>query len=1449
MANITLRGSSASASGWSNTSYVYDASTSTAGTVSVKKSNYSSRGLTVNFDISSITEKIVSATLTVNASASASSRINMYVDVNSSSNIRVINKSLGTSQSNYTADITEYIGNLQHLLLTPYTSSNQNTTFSVYDVKIDIVTGGSTNTSNGISITWLSDKARLDSSSGEFIEDNIEDSNTDNISYPLLLNAGTYTFTAGNNSSSSTYAMVYLYNYSTGDFINSLGDANYQMSFTLTEKTKVVLSCYEASLTECTLTTDDGSVVEESKTEIPLVWNSEICNGKCDTKYISLEKGFYKVLSTESENTSLNVDVLDYDYLILEKNITFDSKSSLNKIAFYLNKDKKVSVRIGSSFDKDLVILESVDGDVILNDYIDMNSSVFNEPLEILTPDDTITNYVTASVDNTGLTNVTSPLFTQMYTAAMRGMKFLMPRGTYLVDELEIPEGLTMHCSEGVIFKRDVAAKEGTGAIGIYKNNITITGRLTVDGQSEIQTIGGELIPNVFLYNANNVYIESIWSYNSYADGVQVAGDGGATLDGYCCNGYIGYIKSWRCGRKNLVLEHMDDFTVRAAILDNTEGNRQFTGGHCLDVEPFNYDCDTGLPISLTIGYIKTIGTGNDLEAGLGKANRIFRVNIGVFDCTIKSLPTAEIGIGDKHEYLGAMVCHALKVNVNKMKVNLDSIPHPTDTSYNKTHYPHVLYCCYGGEFNICSLIVKGGASGGSLFICHEETYAGITGAPKVDIEYLSGDVNNYNLATLDAVESFNVSNLNLGNLSDTQVISITGTTGPYTIAKNSYVKKGINNLLLGNLKVNDIFLGDTKIMKAYLGSLLVYEKIKELLTINVWNVLGDSLTEGYLMEDNLENLYHQVIKTNYNVHKVNNYGIGGTCFAVFDSELNRGKSFIERYSDMDDNADFITVWGGTNDFLDSVPLGTINDTSNTTVYGAIKLLCEGLKAKYPNSTIAFITPINFSSDYHNNYNLNDYCDAIRKVCAIHKIPVIDLYKKLSIDDVLNSLQDDGVHLNAYGHSLVAQAIVDGFNIVANPDEPGTDVVYPNIDGITGYYTAKDFANGKIVDRINNIEMTMTYGEAIEDYIKINDTFTASTDIGTGPFSVFLEGKVLEESSTTSIPLLLLTDSTFIWDESISVYIGEETKNILTYNGNDDSWVTLRTDVKHAIGDTFKMIIIRESSNRQHLYINSTSDFAWYDYTKVCNITNLSKEYETIPYGFKSLATWNRALTENEVGQLFDFDPDKPAVDSPYPQIDGISLYLTSEDFDTTHNNITDRVQNVVMEFTGKQSKGADGYIIPVNDTFFADTTIGTNPFTLYAELKITTACPSGGNIPIFMLTNYDMAIPWDESISMYYVDTKEIEMYNGNDNSWHTLQGGLFEVGSICKIAITRDSNNKITMYYGDINTSLSYTYTKKINITNISKEYDANGYGLGKIAVFDRVISSSELESLFNS
>lgn len=158
-----------------------------------------------------------------------------------------------------------------------------------------------------------------------------------------------------------------------------------------------------------------------------------------------------------------------------------------------------------------------------------------------------------------------------------------------------------------------------------------------------------------------------------------------------------------------------------------------------------------------------------------------------------------------------------------------------------------------------------------------------------------------------------------------------------------------------------------------------------------------------------------------------------------------------QRYEFMDNDADIIIVSAGSNDFqYNWTEIGTMEDTTTDTFYGAMKVLCEGLLNKFLGKTIIFCTPIkraqtnldtaadtvahkggNYGSVNSENIfgkTLGDYSDMIKEVCAYYSIPVIDMYPNSLLNPALESqasLFDSWkTHPLQHGHVMMANYIV-----------------------------------------------------------------------------------------------------------------------------------------------------------------------------------------------------------------------------------------------------------------------------------------------------------------------------------------------------------------------------------------------------------------------------------------
>lgn len=211
-------------------------------------------------------------------------------------------------------------------------------------------------------------------------------------------------------------------------------------------------------------------------------------------------------------------------------------------------------------------------------------------------------------------------------------------------------------------------------------------------------------------------------------------------------------------------------------------------------------------------------------------------------------------------------------------------------------------------------------------------------------------------------------------------------------------------------------------------------------------NILGDSITWGYspITGEQIERSYSLILKEKLGLKELRNYGINSSILADNQTAF---EAMCNRYKNMDDNADIVIVFGGTNDYGRDefgIELGNITDVDVSTVYGALNNICVGLKQKYPNSFIFFITPLKkafldndcnlkYATNFKNNleYSLEDVSNAIKEVCGKYNISFFDLYNNCDIynNEICKKYLPDGLHPTEEYHQILANKI---YNYIVN---------------------------------------------------------------------------------------------------------------------------------------------------------------------------------------------------------------------------------------------------------------------------------------------------------------------------------------------------------------------------------------------------------------------------------
>lgn len=150
------------------------------------------------------------------------------------------------------------------------------------------------------------------------------------------------------------------------------------------------------------------------------------------------------------------------------------------------------------------------------------------------------------------------------------------------------------------------------------------------------------------------------------------------------------------------------------------------------------------------------------------------------------------------------------------------------------------------------------------------------------------------------------------------------------------------------------------------------YNPVLEGLTINA---MGDSYFEGNGLDSRY--VWLNLLASKYDIN-MNNYGKGGSTVTNY---ITTNNPMCERYDLMkNNNPDIVLVEGGRNDFNKGAAPGEVDSYDTTTFAGALNVILEGLKEKYPNAMIVCISNWNFPDSSSNDYTCYDYADAMAAV-------------------------------------------------------------------------------------------------------------------------------------------------------------------------------------------------------------------------------------------------------------------------------------------------------------------------------------------------------------------------------------------------------------------------------------------------------------------------------------
>ncbi len=196
-------------------------------------------------------------------------------------------------------------------------------------------------------------------------------------------------------------------------------------------------------------------------------------------------------------------------------------------------------------------------------------------------------------------------------------------------------------------------------------------------------------------------------------------------------------------------------------------------------------------------------------------------------------------------------------------------------------------------------------------------------------------------------------------------------------------------------------------------------------------NCLGDSITWGAG-----NNCYGWVefLREAFPQADIHSHAVSGSTVAVCTKR--KEAPFVERFKEMDMTADLNIIFGGINDFINSVPLGRRGDGRVDSFCGAMEHIILSLMETNPKGQILLLSPmrVNGFKDYPSWFEensdahvLKDYRDALLELAEHYAVPVLDLYSEGMINAETPNMRavvlPDGLHPSAIGHQRIARKV------------------------------------------------------------------------------------------------------------------------------------------------------------------------------------------------------------------------------------------------------------------------------------------------------------------------------------------------------------------------------------------------------------------------------------------
>lgn len=383
--------------------------------------------------------------------------------------------------------------------------------------------------------------------------------------------------------------------------------------------------------------------------------------------------------------------------------------------------------------------------------------------------------------------------------------------------------------------------------------------------------------------------------------------------------------------------------------------------------------------------------------------------------------------------------------------------------------------------------------------------------------------------------------------------------------------------------------------------------------------------------------------------------------------------------------ADIVTILMGINDWDQAkenyYSLGDINSTDTSTIYGAVKMWCDRIielkkTASLAHTKFYFMTPLQTSWNHSKGSNswdqnkvnihgfkLRDLCQAIIDVCALYKIPVIDLnlysgiYYNSADDQTANSLGGDGIHPNESGHVKITEAIIRGLEQNAEYEsitdtlyyllafaakEMGTELSYPV--SVKYAVVEKDIPITGIT--LSNTALNLTAGEThtlVPTLVPENTTQTNIVwETSNANIASVREGVVTAVAEGTATITCKSTDNAGI-SAVATVVVSAAASNDLTALLLSDEAVTVNAGESHTMSVAFVPAATAQTDVTWSCDDENVAEIEPSSDGKTCVVTakNVGQCYITVTSNVNNAISDSCLFTTTEVSE--EPEPDEPA--------------------------------------------------------------------------------------------------------------------------------------------------------------------------------------------------------------